>query len=710
MKKLFYLLLCLPLAFAACELEPAPEPTPEPKDPVLTLTSDAEMVFSEEGKGVITYTLENVAEGVLPTVSCEADWINDLKVAETITFNVVYPEPYLQESDETKIKVEYEEQSFEVTIKRIANFSYEMDIEMAAAQRTFLGPEYGIANNIFLLTFADDAENVELGIALVGAEGETILQAGTYSSSDDTLLADDSLLIVWEPAAEYTFIDGIVEVEVEGENYKFDITLVDETGIKVFHFTYNGVVLNMEPSENPVPEPVEFNPVKVEAYRANSWELGNFELDLYIDETNYHTLDMQDFVNPNDKYLSEGNYTVANGGITNWSNFLWNIETGEGAYVTDADITLTHNDNGTSTIAGFIESERGDHLDINWTGVIEGFTFGGETPTPTDDIVFNAPYFAGEYYTPTEVGAGKDTYNYYFVLSDAVVDGSNAVVGATYFYFDLYNTEFNESITIPNGVYTFDVNDSCDNLTAGAYYTYGFYVQDSQTVVWYLPTSGTVTVSDNKIVAEFVLEDGRKATVTYEGNISLGNEGGNEGDNGISTLEGDLELNGTGWTHLAQYYGDYYTADTDNWFVEIYEDPYTGNGGYLLLDLLVDPVNDDWRGTYSLLTDFSDAKGKFVAGAVDEDGYMLGCWYAELTDGGISGAIAPIADGTITITADANGAMTIAYDCVDDNGNKITGSVTADAYAGGYAAKALSAKQANKHKMSVKKQKIDFRR
>jgi hypothetical protein len=53
--------------------------------------------------------------------------------------------------------------------------------------------------------------------------------------------------------------------------------------------------------------------------------------------------------------------------------------------------------------------------------------------------------------------------------------------------------------------------------------------------------------------------------------------------------------------------------------------------------------------------------------------------------------------------------MTIAYDCVDDNGNKITGSVTADAYAGGYSAKALNA-QAKKSQVSVKKQKIDFRR
>jgi hypothetical protein len=178
----------------------------------------------------------------------------------------------------------------------------------------------------------------------------------------------------------------------------------------------------------------------------------------------------------------------------------------------------------------------------------------------------------------------------------------------------------------------------------------------------------------------------------------------------MSTLEGDLELNETGWTHLAEYYGDYYTADTDNWFVQIFEDPENGNGGYLLLDLLVDPANDDWRGTYTVLTDISDAKGKFVAGGVDEDSYMVGCWYAELIDGEIGGAMAPIADGTITVTAGDNGAMTIAYDCVDDNGNKITGSVTAEAYAGGYSAKALNAKQAKQSQVSVKKQKVDFRR
>ncbi|MBQ5923732.1 MAG: hypothetical protein IIW97_00140 [Alistipes sp.] len=614
MRKLFYLLLALPLAFAACTEKPAPEPAPDPQ-----------------------------------------------------------PDPKPDPKPE-----------------------YVMDMAFAAAAR-IPSADVDLDDTYYQLCFVDDAELYEFSLLLSGEDA--VLTAGEYEPESADLHNIETEALV-------EFAEGNVTVGLEGDIYSFEMVLADAEGA-LYRFTYKGTVLDMEPAEKP--EPQVFNPVKVVAYRDQDWELGNFELDLYINDELYHSLDMQDMVNPNDGYLTAGVYSMAEGAISEWSNFVWDIETGEGAYITDAEITITHFEDGTTNLKGYFESEYGDHLNIDWTGVVNGFTFGGETPeppTPGEDIVFNATFFGGEYYAPE---GDVTTHNYYFVLSDVVVDGDYAVEGATYFYFDLYNTEFNESITIPNGVYTFDPTDSCDNLTAGASYTYGFYVQDSETAIWYMPTSGTVTVSDNKIVAEFVLEDGRKATVTYEGNISLGNTGGNEGGNGISTLEGDLELNETGWIHLAQYYGDYYTADTDNWFVEVYEDPYTGNGGYLLLDLLVDPANDDWRGTYTLLTDLSDAKGKFVAGGVDEDGYMLGCWYAELADGGIGGAMAPIADGTITITAGANGAMTIAYDCVDDNGNKITGSVTADAYAGGYSAKALNA-QAKKSQVSVKKQKIDFRR
>ena len=612
MRKLFYLLLALPLAFAACTEKPAPEPAPEPQ-----------------------------------------------------------PDPKPDPKPE-----------------------YVMDMAFAAAAR-IPSADVDLEDTDYQLCFVDDAELYEFSLLLSGEDA--VLTAGEYEFESADLFNTETEALV-------NFAEGNVTVGLEGDIYSFEMVLADAEGA-LYRFTYEGTVLDMEPAEKP--EPQVFNPVKVEAYRAQDWELGNFELDLYINDELYHSLDMQDMVNPNDGYLTAGVYSMAEGAISEWSNFVSDIETGEGAHITDAEITITHLEDGTTNLKGYFESEYGDHLDIDWTGVVDGFTFGGETPEPPvgDEFVFNATFFGGEYYAPED---DITTHNYFCVLSDVLVEGSMAKYPANYFYFDFYSNEVNESYTIPNGVYTFDLDNSCAAGTSAEGYTYGFTTDEEGDLEWHTYQSGVITVTDGKIVAEMVREDGLKMTITYEGNLSLAPSTG--GGNGMSTLEGDLELNGTGWTHLAQYYGDYYTADTDNWFVEIYEEgPNTGNGGYLLLDLLVDPANDDWRGTYTVLTDLSDAKGKFVAGGVDEEGYMVGCWYAELADGGIGGAMAPIVDGTITVTAGENGAMTITYDCVDDNGNKITGSVAADAYAGGYSAKALNA-QAKKSQVSVKKQKVNFRR
>ena len=680
MKKLFYLLLCLPLAFAAC----TPEEDQTAKSYVLTLTSEATLNFGAEGgQGVITFALNEAtrtAAALEVEATCDAAWVSDLKVAETITFVVAANDG---DARETKVVVKYGDQSAEVAVKQEAKGEepqpeYVLDVELAAAMR-FPSEEYDIAENAFALMFVDDAENHVLQILITGAEGEVILQAGEYE-------VEDSLLEIVESESELEFEAGKAVVALAEEVYSFDITLNNENG--AYHFTYEGVVLGMEPSDNPnpKPEPQEFNPVKVEAYRAGSWDLGNFELDLYIDEENYHSLDMQDYINPNENYLSAGQYTIDNGGVTSWSNFLWNIETGEGAYVVDADITLAHNEDGTTTITGFFESEYGDHLILNWTGVVEGFTFGGETPEPADDIVFNAPYFAGEYYEP---GNGISTHNYYFILTDG--EGEQAP-NATYFYFDLYADSTDDSHTIPNGVYTYDPNDSCDAFTCASYYTYGFMTDaNGDPATWYIYNGGTITVTDNKIEAVLTLENGATATITYEGNLALAGVG--EGST-LSTLTSDIEVNGTDWTHLAQYYGDYYTADTDNWFVEIYEDPFTGNGGYLLLDLLADPSNDNWAGTYTAPDNSLNFKNKFMLGGV-EDGYMTGCWYAELAEGSIAGTMAPIVGGTITVIDNNNDSFTIVLDCVDDKGYKITGSVTANAYAGGYSAKSLSAKKSS---------------
>ena len=637
---------------------------------------------AEGGQGEINYTakMQDVTRDVAPEAeveaTCEADWVT---IGETdftkCRFEVAVNEG---EARETKIVVSYADKSFEVTVKQAAKGAepqpeYVMDVEMSAAMR-FPSEDFDMPNNAFALLFADDAENTILQILIFDEEGEVVLPAGEYD-------IEDSLLEIVEQEEEYEFEEGVAVVEVTEDVYSFDIVLTNENGD--YHFTYEGVVIDMVPEDKPEPQPEEFTPVKVVAYRSDSWDLGNFELDLYIDEENYHALDMQDNTNPNDKCLTAGNYTMDNGGVTSWSNFLWNIETGEGAYVVDADITLTHNQDGTSTIQGFFESEYGDVLNINWTGVIEGFTFGGND---SEEVVFNATFFGGEYYD-------FDIHNYYFALSDVEIDGNLAVPGATYYYFDLYTDQVNDSLTIPNGVYTFDKSNSYASGTFSEEYGYGFYVNEDSTPVWYIYGEGsTVTVTDNKIVAELILEDGTKHTVVYEGNLSLGNTGDDDDDNG-NTNTGDMDVSISNTTIYAEYYDQWYSPDTDNWLVQVYEDIETGNGKYFVFDLLADYATSvDYRGTFTASDGYEI--NTFVPGFIDE-GYLAGSWYAEIEDGVATGVMVPLTGGTITVTFNDDGSQTFVLDCTDDSGNKITGSVIGVPFSSQYA---YSATPRNAHR------------
>ena len=124
MKKLFYLLLALPLAFAACENTEEPKPQVE-KEAVLTLTSEATMEFAAEGgEGVITFTAEwkdVTRNSPVPApeveATCAADWVENLTVAENVTFTVLANEA---DARETKVVVTYGDKSFEVAVKQAA--------------------------------------------------------------------------------------------------------------------------------------------------------------------------------------------------------------------------------------------------------------------------------------------------------------------------------------------------------------------------------------------------------------------------------------------------------------------------------------------------------------------------------------------------------------------------------------------------------------
>ena len=119
LKNLFYLLLALPLALASCsDLLGDDTQKEEPKLPKLTITSALEVeVEAEGGTQMITYTLENAPEGAAVAATCEADWITDFTVASSIIYEVAANEG---EAREATIVVSYEEQSFDVVVKQAA--------------------------------------------------------------------------------------------------------------------------------------------------------------------------------------------------------------------------------------------------------------------------------------------------------------------------------------------------------------------------------------------------------------------------------------------------------------------------------------------------------------------------------------------------------------------------------------------------------------
>lgn len=110
-------MLALPLAFAACEPDDPKTDKPVEKAPVLNVTETTLDFAAEGGAGVINYSVENAVEGTEVEATCEAEWVTDLTVAETITFAVAANEG---EAREATVVVTYGELSKSVAVKQAA--------------------------------------------------------------------------------------------------------------------------------------------------------------------------------------------------------------------------------------------------------------------------------------------------------------------------------------------------------------------------------------------------------------------------------------------------------------------------------------------------------------------------------------------------------------------------------------------------------------
>ena len=363
---LMLIVAAMSVAFVSCSPD---EPTPDPTEYALVISSDKTMEFTAEGgAGRIVWTLNEVTRNEpvsQPEVllSSEAEWITidpDMTGIFVVAKNG-------GEAREALITVTYGEQAESVTVKQSA-VGVEA-IEFASAVRLSC-EAYELPWNNFAIAFEDATSEYQLALLLVGAEGDEVLAEGVYGAENGGLDLYSSVLMVG--LDEYEIAEGVAEVALNGEEYDFDITITTTDG-QEYTFVYTGEVENMVQVPVAV-EPVAFTPQCVKAER---YMIGNFFLQLYIDGTRYHELDMYDEIHPNDDLLSAGTYTYAAEAISTWSTFSTGYD--QTCSLSDAEITLTHNEDNTTTITGFIKSEQGDYITIDWTGAIEGFIYEKET-------------------------------------------------------------------------------------------------------------------------------------------------------------------------------------------------------------------------------------------------------------------------------------------------------------------------------------------
>ena len=292
------------------------------------------------------------------------------------------------------------------------------------------------------------------------------------------------------------------------------------------------------------------------------------------------------------------------------------------------------------------------------------------------DVEFVATALNGEYYG-TAYSADP---NYFAILSKNGTTGWSDLYVDTYYRFDIYSktpTDANAPV-LPAGVYTLDEYSLGEGDTFGKTYSVRLETFQSGQFQETKIEDGVIIITENRFEAILELADNTVHRVIYEGSLELGYIAVPEPDY-YSTLTEDYTFNHSEGVLRINYYGDYYGVGAANWVVSMVLPGTKVNGDYFSIDLVAN--TDEYNvssifGTYTCAADESQvAKNTFVAGDYVDRKFLYSWYFVCVDDTFGADDIAPLTDGTITIS-EVDGKYVVTYDCMDDNGHKIQGTYT----------------------------------
>ena len=323
-------------------------------------------------------------------------------------------------------------------------------------------------------------------------------------------------------------------------------------------------------------------------------------------------------------------------------------------------------------------------LNLALSSCMKGFS--PEIPDPgegegSDTRLIIANYFNGIYYGE-EYAPGVG--NYWFYLSNNGFSNDEYIPDSYYYRIDLYGpvSTSPNSITIPDGIYTYDTNNTYAEYTFSKEYSCLIEVNDKG-VVTETPFDNAQFVVNNGELNLYVTIGGVDKQIKFNKEYAL--EDGRENPNppvsgdGYSTLTDDYQVNFVSSNARLDYAGDWWNCGFDNYTLYIMsKEGGVLNGDTILLDFITQYTgnNGGIAGNYTG-TDTA-APMVYMYGCVQYN-IPVGCWYFKYQYESIVEQ-APITSGTLTITQNDNGTYTIDLDAYDDAAtpNRITAHWTGD--------------------------------
>ncbi|MBO7256134.1 MAG: hypothetical protein J6V04_02260 [Bacteroidales bacterium] len=274
--------------------------------------------------------------------------------------------------------------------------------------------------------------------------------------------------------------------------------------------------------------------------------------------------------------------------------------------------------------------------------------------------------------------------NYWVHLSNNGFNNDEYLPNTYYYRLDLYGPilENTQTLTIPDGIYTFDKNNTYNEYTISQEFSC-LIETDNEGNQFETPFENGQFIVNGTELNLYVTIGGIDYQIKFNGEYTL--EDGRDNPNppasgdSYSTLTDDHQVNFVSANARLDYAGDWWQCGFDNFTLYIMsKENGILNGDTILLDFITQYSNNTGGIAGNYVGSDNAAPMVYMYGTVQYN-IPVGCWYFKYQNESII-AQAPITSGSLSITYNDNGSCTIELDAYDDaqTPNRITAQWTGE--------------------------------